>query len=329
MKEKPVHPQNSEAARRLAAIFDNAVDGLIIIDEHGIIEQINPSAARLFGYQADGVLGKNVKFLMPAPDQEQHDTYLQNYHQTGVKKIIGIGREVQGLKKDGSVFPFFLSISEIQLDERKIYTGFIHDTTALRQKEAELAESRNRLASIFETAVDGIIIINKRGIIQSCNPAVSQLFGYEQGELIGENVSLLMPQPHRAQHDTYIQNYQRTGQAKIIGIGREVYGKRKDGSEFPFSLGVSEVRLSNGNTIYTGIIHDLSARKAIEDKIRQLNNSLEQKITMRTKELSNTVNKLLSVNKTLEFEIQERKKAEAALRVSEMEVKNALQKEKE
>jgi two-component system sensor kinase FixL len=124
-----------ENAALLVAIIQNAIDGIITIDERGKIETINPSACKLFEYAPEEVIGKNVSMLMPPPDKEQHDEYLQRYQRTGHAHIIGIGREVTGLKKDGSLFPFRLGISEVQYSGRKIYTGFIHDLS--REKEAE------------------------------------------------------------------------------------------------------------------------------------------------------------------------------------------------
>jgi len=124
-----------ENAALLIAIIENAIDGIITIDERGKIESINPAACKLFNYVPEEVIGKNVSVLMPPPDKEQHDEYLKRYQQTGHAHIIGIGREVKGLKKDGSIFPFRLGISQVQYSGRKIYTGFIHDLS--REKDAE------------------------------------------------------------------------------------------------------------------------------------------------------------------------------------------------
>lgn len=124
-----------ENALLLKSIIEHAIDGIITIDERGRVESINPSACKLFDYSAAEVIGNNVSMLMPPPDRGQHDEYLNRYHRTGVPHIIGIGREVTGLRKDGTRFPFRLGVSEVQLSERKIYAGFIHDIS--RQKEAE------------------------------------------------------------------------------------------------------------------------------------------------------------------------------------------------
>jgi two-component system sensor kinase FixL len=124
-----------ENAALLAAIIQNAIDGIITIDDRGRVESINPAACKLFQISPEEVIGNNISMLMPPPDRENHDEYLNRYQRTGTPHIIGTGREVMGLKKDGTKFPFRLGVSEVQYSGRKIYTGFIHDLS--REKEAE------------------------------------------------------------------------------------------------------------------------------------------------------------------------------------------------
>ena len=134
-----------ERAALLNAIIDNAIDGIITINDRGIVESINPSACRMFGYEPDEVVGNNIAILMPPPDRNQHDEYISRYGHTGQAHIIGIGREVQGLRKDGTTFPFRLGVSEVQYSGRKIYTGFIHDLTREKQAEEKLKEYAGQL----------------------------------------------------------------------------------------------------------------------------------------------------------------------------------------
>ena len=190
------------------------------------------------------------------------------------------------------------------------------------------SEDAQKLEAIFETAIDGIITIDDKGIVESFNSAAVKLFGYTADEVIGQNISLLMPEPDRSAHDSYLERYQKTRKPHIIGIGREVNGKQKGGTIFPMRLAVSEVKLSS-RTIYTGIIHDLSEIKKAEQKFMRLNEELELIVEERTEKLSEVVNKLLETNQKLESEIHEREKVEEALRQSELEIRAALHKEME
>ncbi|WP_336833256.1 PAS domain-containing sensor histidine kinase [Sphingobacterium siyangense] len=163
------------------------------------------------------------------------------------------------------------------------------------------------LAAIIDHAIDGIITIDNRGNVESINPAALELFGYQAEEVIGHNISMLMPEPDRGNHDGYLHNYQTTGHKKIIGIGREVMGLKKNGETFPFRLAVSEVWLKDKN-IFTGFIHDLSREKAAEDMLKQHATELEHKVSERTRDLISLVSELekakAEVSKSLEKEIE-------------------------
>ena len=136
-----------------------------------------------------------------------------------------------------------------------------------RRAQLALMEREAELSAVLDTAVDGIVTIDGRGVVQSVNAAVEHLFGYSAEELIGHNVKKLMPSPFREEHDAYLEHYLRTGEARIIGIGREVEGRRKDGSTFPLELAVSEVAFP-GRRLFTGIVRDISERRRMEEQAR-------------------------------------------------------------
>ena len=143
--------------------------------------------------------------------------------------------------------------------------------------QAAVKDREERLRAILETAVEGIITIDERGIIESVNAAAESIFGYSAHELHGRNVNILMSSPHREAHDGYLANYLRTGQTKIIGIGREVTGRRKDGSAFPMDLSVSEVKLARGR-MFTGFIRDITERKRLEKEILEISDREQRRI---------------------------------------------------
>ncbi|MDB5122633.1 MAG: fixL 3 [Mucilaginibacter sp.] len=167
-------------------------------------------------------------------------------------------------------------------------------------------ESTALLKSIIENAIDGILTIDEHGKIESINPAACTLFDYLPGEVIGNNVSMLMPPPDRDQHDEYLHRYQRTGNPHIIGIGREVIGLRKDGSLFPFRLGVSDVEFS-GRRIYAGFIHDLSRQKEAEAKLKEHAAHLEEQVEERTQSLKKTVQALQRAKEEVSFSLEKEK----------------------
>jgi two-component system, LuxR family, sensor kinase FixL len=252
----------------LKSIFESAVDGIVVIDATGLIKAFNPAAEHLFGYRADEVVDQNVKMLMPSPDHEQHDGYLAQYAETGTPRIIGTGREVRGRRKDGSTFPLHLSVGRMDIDGQPAFTGILHDLSRRVEIEEALRKSEERLRSIVESAVDGIVVMDERGTIQAFNPSAERLFGYSAGEVMGRNVNILMPSPDRERHDGYIRHYLSTGEQKIIGIGREVTGRCKDGRTFPVHLSVGEM-VSDGRRSFTGILHDLSDRVALEQQLAE------------------------------------------------------------
>ncbi|AZA51800.1 PAS domain-containing sensor histidine kinase [Chryseobacterium sp. G0201] len=152
-------------------------------------------------------------------------------------------------------------------------------------------ENTKLLHAIIETAIDGIITIDNRGRIESLNPSALKIFGYKEEELVDKNISVLMPEPDKGRHDGYLIHYQDTGEKKIIGKGREVRGLRKDGTQFPFRLAVSEVQYQD-RVIYTGFIHDLSKEKEAEESLKKYAGELEELVENRTKSLKKILHEL-------------------------------------
>jgi two-component system, LuxR family, sensor kinase FixL len=137
-------------------IVQNAIDGIISINAMGIVQSINPSACKLFGYLPDEVIGNNISMLMPPPDQQQHDHYLRRYHVTHKPRIIGIGRDVTGLRRDGSTFPMRLGVSEVKYEEETFYVGFIHDQTQQKEAEERLKDYTTHLEELVEVRTQSL-----------------------------------------------------------------------------------------------------------------------------------------------------------------------------
>jgi two-component system sensor kinase FixL len=133
-------------------------------------------------------------------------------------------------------------------------------------ESGRIAEARWR--AVIDAAVDGIVVIDSRGLIEAFNPAAQRMFGYDEAEVVGQNVSLLMPEPDRSHHDGYIAHHLQTGERRIIGVGRAVTGRRRDGRTFPLHLSVGEMTI-DGEAHFTGILHDLSSRTELEGRLRE------------------------------------------------------------
>lgn len=176
------------------------------------------------------------------------------------------------VRKDGSRFFVEAQLSRID-DENGELLGFgklVRDITE-EQASAEAIKTREMLLrSVLSTVPDAMIVINERGIVQSFNAAAEAMFGYEEEEIVGQNVSLLMPSSDREKHDEYIARYRSTGEKRIIGKPRRVIGQRKDGSTFPHELTVGEALVGGERRLFTGFVRDLSAREAAEEQLRQL-----------------------------------------------------------
>jgi two-component system sensor kinase FixL len=260
-------PERTDAL--FSALIATAVDGIIVIDAGGMVQVYNGACERLFGYSPEEVIGQNVKILMPEPYHGEHDGYLSHHRRTGEKRIIGIGREVVGRRKDHSTFPMYLSVGEGELSGQRIFVGIIHDLTERNAAGDEVREREARLSSILDTVPDAIVTIDEMGVIESFSPAATHMFGYPPAEVVGKNIKMLMPQPYHDQHDGYLANYRNTGIKKIIGIGRIVVGQRRDGSTFPIELSVGEVRAGR-RRLFTGFIRDITEMQGTEQRLQEL-----------------------------------------------------------
>jgi PAS domain S-box-containing protein len=233
---------------------------------------------------------------------------------TGFSKVI---RDSTDRKHDQDV----LAASATELDRRvrEASAELIETNRVLRQEverrsqtEASLRHSEAVARGMFETAVDAIITIDAAGKIASFNPAAQRLFGYTATEVIGRNVSTLMPQPYRREHDSYLERYKTTGNRRIIGIGREVIAQRKDGTTFPIDLAVGEQQV-DGRLIFTGFIRDITERKRLESEILEIAEREQQRIGQ---DLHDSLGQLLTgvtfLVKSLESQLIERGLPEAS-----------------
>lgn len=185
---RPVETDLEEKAARLQAILDTTVDGIVTINEQRIIQSFNKAAERIFGYRAEEVIGKNVTVLQPSPYREHHDEYVENYLRTGIRKIIGIGREVEGRKKDGSIFPLYLAVSEVWVGKERYFTAILRDLTEQKMSFEEIRS----LARFPEENPHPILRVSMEGVLLYANAAGKCLI-----ETWGIGIGKMLPDPWR------------------------------------------------------------------------------------------------------------------------------------
>ena len=327
--DKTTGPELVNADLRLNAIIEAALDGIIAINERGIIEMLNPAAARMFGYEMSELQGRNVSMLMPDMHARQHDQYLQRYLETGEKRIIGIGREVEGCRKDGSVFPLRLSVSEIKTDGYSLFTGIVHDLTHEKQAAYALKKEKEKAQRYLDIANTMIVVINCDGIVELINNKGAEVLGRAEADVVGKEwFDVAVP---GGQQQEMRSLFRRIINGEIYGL--DYYENEIETANDRRRLIAwrnAVVRDENGEvtgSISSGV--DITEQRAAEDRIIRLNAELEERVDQRTEELANAVNQLLNINKKLEHEVQERRAAEAALRRSEQDLRRAYEKEKE
>ena len=162
----------------LRSILATVPDAMVIIDEKGIILSFSAAAEKMFGYAEEEVIGENVSMLMPSPDRERHDGYLRNYRETGVRKIIGIGRVTTARRRDGNTFPIELSVGEAQVDESRVFTGFIHDITAQQESDLRFHELQSELAHVGRVSEMGTLASS---LAHELNQPLTAIASYSQG----------------------------------------------------------------------------------------------------------------------------------------------------
>jgi two-component system, LuxR family, sensor kinase FixL len=250
----------------LAAITESSEDAILTKDLDGVIWSWNSAAERLYGYTSDEVVGRSISMIVPPDRRDELARMLERLRdEQRVERY-----ETVRVAKDGRRIDVALTVWPIRDANGQVAgaTAIARDLTARNRADAALRTSELRWQAVIDAAVDGIIVIDSHGRIEGFNPAAERLFGYSQQEVLGRNVNILMPSPYHEQHDGYIARYFATGEKKIIGIGREVVGLRKDGTTFPVHLAVGEIA-GTGERKFTGILHDLSGRVRIEQQLRE------------------------------------------------------------
>ena len=256
-----------QSLNRTRLILDAAVDGILTIDHRGRIETMNPAAERLFGFRADEAVGRNVNHLMPSPYREEHNDYLRRYLETGEARIIGIGREVHGQRRDGEIFPMDLAVSEFMMGDRRMFLGIVRDITERRRMEEEVRQERDFAESLVDTAQVIVLVLDHEGRIVRFNRFMEEVTGYLLEEVQGADwFETFVPERDRESLRDVFQQVMRG--ASVVGHINSILDR--EGQERTIEW--SNKLLTDASDEIVGVLatgQDITERLRLEEQFRQ------------------------------------------------------------
>lgn len=249
-------------SNHLKQILDQAIDGVVSIDENNNIVYFNPAAEKLWGYQASEVLGRNVKMLIPDSIQPNHDNYVNNHRKTGQDKLVGTALDIQLRRKDGELLWVNLSLSKVVRDDKIGYTAMVKDIS--KQREAQ-----EIIDQTLEQAIDAVVTIDEKNNIVFFNRAAEKLWVCSRDEVMGKNVKILVPDFVKPNHDNYVNRNRSSGNNRVVGSSVDLPLETFDGRKLTVNLSLSKISLEN-RTLYTAFLKDITARKKQEEEFAVL-----------------------------------------------------------
>ena len=242
------------------AVFESNPTAMVIVDREGRIVLANAVAERLFGYPRRELEGQVIESLLPARFRPGHPGYREGFMGDPRSRPMGAGRDLYGCRKDGSEVPVEIALNPITVDGRTMVLSVIVDITERRR-----AEERFRLA--VESAPNAMIMVDARGMIVMVNSEAERLFGYPREEMVGQQVEMLLPDRFKEGHPPLRAAFHRTPAARRMGAGRDLFARRRDGSEVPVEIGLNPLETEEGTMVLSAIV-DISERKAAEARLR-------------------------------------------------------------
>ena len=268
--EWTVSPPSPERSAREVyyPVFDASPNPVVAVDSDARIAYLNARAAEAFGYAREELIGQPVEVLLPERVATRHVAHRDRFISQPVARPMGIGLDLAGRRKDGSEFPVEISLSPVHTAEGLHVFATVVDITARKAMESALGESERRFRAVLEASPNAVVAVDSAARITYVNPRVQATFGYSREELLGQPVEILLPDRVATRHVAHRDGFIAHPVARPMGIGLDLSGRRKDGTEFPVEISLSPVHTSEGTDVFATVV-DITARKAMENQLLQ------------------------------------------------------------
>ena len=262
-------PQKARSSQALAEkLVEFSPDAIVVIDGDGRIAEVNPQVEKMFGYTRAELLELPVETLIPERFRASHATHRKNYAAAPSVRSMGTDLELYGRRKDGTEFPVDVMLSPLQVEGEALFLAVVRDITHRKGIEEALHRSEQRSRALFEHSPDAIIVTDQEGKIADVNAQVGKFFGYDRGELLGQPIEVLVPERFRKTHPKHRADYAGAPRVRPMGIGMELFGRRKDGGEFPVEIMLSPVETQDGKVVLS-VIRDLSEKIRVREELER------------------------------------------------------------
>jgi PAS domain S-box-containing protein len=253
---------------RFRQIVEAAPNAMVLVGKFGLIEMVNTQAEKIFGYNRAELLGQSIDCLLPERFRHHHPQHRASFFSDLQPRAMGIGRDLYGRRKDGSEFPVEVGLNPIETEDGIKVLSAITDISARKRME-------ERFRLVVEAAPNAMVMVDKSGLIEMVNTQAEKIFGYSRAELLGQSIDYLLPERFRHHHPQHRASFFSDLQPRAMGIGRDLFGRHKDGSEFPVEVGLNPIETEDGIKVLSAIT-DISARVKASEKLAEHHEELER-----------------------------------------------------